>query len=63
MNLDRLINFVLIIAAIVLLANIVLFAVNPTGLHSFPVSLLITNGFLLLVKIRRAKKAREAALI
>jgi len=63
MNLDRLINFVLIISAIVLLANIVLYAVNPAGSHNFPVSLLVTIGFLLLVKIRRTKKAREAASI
>jgi hypothetical protein len=63
MNLDRLINFVLIIGAIVLIANIVLFVANPSGSHRFPLSLLLTNGFLLLVKFRRAKKTREAASI
>jgi hypothetical protein len=61
MNLDRLINFVLIIGAIVLMANIVLFVVNPNGSHRLPVSLLLTNGFLLLVKFRRAKRTRETA--
>lgn len=63
MALNKIINIGLIFSLVALLLNIVLILADFKSIGKFPTGLAVTTSFLFLLKVRRARQAKQSPLV
>lgn len=63
MTLNRLINLGLVFSVFALVLNIILVLLDFKSIEKFPVAVVSTTSFLFLLKIVRAKRAKQTPLV
>ena len=63
MTLNKIINIGLVFSLIVLLLNVVLILADFKSIGKFPISLAAATSFLFMLKVRRARQAKQSPLV